>query len=70
MRCTTNRDLIPKEHWPKSPVHEAVGTDSMEVLEQELIITDPLLYKVYDLDAQGWRSFRYESIIQIHTKEG
>jgi hypothetical protein len=69
MRCTTNKGLIPTEHHPKPPVvvhvvHES-NFDTMEVLESEIIITDEHLVKVYDLEAKGWRSFRWETITNV-----
>jgi len=68
MRCTLNGDLIPTEQYPKPPVHKATNWDTMEVTESECIITDPNLFKVYDLDKQGWRSFRYETITSVSPK--
>lgn len=48
MNCTTNFDLMPEDAAPKSSMWMAV--------------TDPDLYKVFDVDLQGWRSFRKERV--------
>lgn len=52
MNCTTNPTLIPAQ-----PVVEGVEKKEKKVNEEVL--------PVYDLDAKGWRSFRWDSIKQI-----
>jgi hypothetical protein len=50
MRCTLNETLIPFESAPKG---ETSRKKSDEVRP------------VYDLDAAGWRSFRWDSITEV-----
>jgi hypothetical protein len=61
MRCTRRMDLIPLDKQPKPkplPI-----SDTMEVYKLvESTINDPQLFKVFDLDKQAWRSFRYTTI--------
>lgn len=49
MLCTLNKDRIPNEFAPKG----TTKTRSEEALS------------VFDIEANGWRSFRYDSIIGI-----
>lgn len=64
MLCTTNATLIPQEHHPKPPIHEAVDVWELDKIEP-MKEYDFDLFKVYDVDARGWRSFRYESLIEV-----
>lgn len=64
MLCTTNHTLIPKEHQPKPPIHEGVDVWELDKIEPMKEV-DPDLFKVFDVNKQGWRSFRYESILRI-----
>lgn len=48
MRCTTNLNNIPSEKHPKG-----TGTGSTSTVR-----------KVFDLDKQEWRCFRYDSVIK------
>ncbi len=50
MRCTLNLDNIPKDMQPKNKV------------EYDNSVTK----RVFDLDKQAWRSFRYDSVINVH----
>lgn len=53
MNCTTNSTLVP-------PVELKEGTEpKREKKANEEVMS------VYDLDAQGWRSFRWDSIKQV-----
>jgi hypothetical protein len=64
MRCTTNADLIPLDDHPNAAPSVPLGrSDTMEWVEMKE--RDPNLFKVYDLNAQGWRSFRYESLTKV-----
>lgn len=54
MRCTLVRDLIPTESHPK--------TLSDDPKESETKPDNTDIIKVYDLDANGWRSFRVSSV--------
>lgn len=49
MKCTTSRDLVPQ-----------VVTESDEPKKEKKPNED--VYAVYDLEANGWRSFRWESV--------
>lgn len=66
MECTLNGTLIPTEQHPKKKPAQS-NWDTMEVHPFEAIITDPNLFKVYDLDKHAWRSFRYESLTNVDT---
>lgn len=50
MRCTLNLDKVPKDMHPKNKV------------EYDNSVTK----RVFDLDKQAWRSFRYDSVIDVH----
>jgi hypothetical protein len=54
MKCTKRMDLIPEANHPKPKL----PTDLAEVF-------DPQLFKVWDIDKQGWRSFRYTTVKTI-----
>jgi hypothetical protein len=49
MLCTLNADLLPAQ------------TDLEEAVQKKT--PNPDVLAVWDLEAQGWRSFRYDSII-------
>lgn len=51
MKCTLLSSLIPQEMQPKSDTKK---------------ITDSTI-RVYDIDAQGWRSFIVENIISVDS---
>lgn len=52
MNCTTSPDLVPP-----IPIVEGVEKKEKKVNEEVM--------PVYDIDAQGWRSFRWDSIKQV-----
>ena len=52
MTCTTSTTLVPAE-----PIVEGVEKKEKKVNEEVM--------PVYDLDAKGWRSFRWDSIKQV-----
>lgn len=52
MNCTTKSELVPA-----SPVVE--GVEKKEKKKNEEVMS------VYDLEAQGWRSFRWDSVKQV-----
>lgn len=52
MECTTNSELIPK-------VEQASSEPKKEKKKSDEAIT------VYDLQANGWRSFRWDSVKQV-----
>ena len=51
MRCTLREDLLP-------PVIESATTKGQHDANDEVVA-------VYDLDAEGWRSFRIDSVIKM-----
>jgi hypothetical protein len=52
MDCTTNPDLIPPSGWPQGKVQISEETSERTV-------------RVYDVKAQGWRSFVFENVIEV-----
>jgi hypothetical protein len=52
MTCTTSPSLVPVE-----PIVEGVEKKEKKTNEEVM--------PVYDLDAKGWRSFRWDSIKQV-----
>jgi hypothetical protein len=52
MDCTTNTDFIPPSAWPS-------GKQTISEDAQERTI------RVYDVKAQGWRSFVADNVIEI-----
>lgn len=52
MTCTTSPSIVPVE-----PIIEAVEKKEKKINEEVM--------PVYDLDAKGWRSFRWDSIKQV-----
>ncbi len=56
MNCTTNSKLVPP-----TPVNETVEPKKEKKTNDEVM-------SVYDLDASGWRSFRWDSIKQVSFK--
>ena len=60
MLCTTNENLIPQvihETNTDNPIDFPVGKSPRKV--------NPDLMSVYDLEAAGWRSFRWDSLKQV-----
>jgi hypothetical protein len=53
MTCTLKELLIPADQLKKTQVKEST------------VDKEPTNQPVYDVNAQGWRSFRYDSITQI-----
>ena len=47
MDCTTNLDLIPESEHPSE--------DRANYINEEVV-------RVYDINAEGWRSFRVDSV--------
>ncbi len=54
MKCTKRMELIPEVNHPK-----------LKLLTDVIEVFDPQLFKVWDLDKQGWRSFRYTTVKTI-----
>lgn len=53
MNCTTNSTLIPNE-----PISESTEPKKEKKPNEEVM-------SVFDLEANGWRSFRWDSIKQV-----
>lgn len=52
MDCTTSGELIPPSGWPQGKI---------QLLEE----TSDRTIRVYDVKAQGWRSFIFDNITDI-----
>lgn len=57
MVCTKNMDLIPTEYHPKPLVEGEEPKPPSDVV-----------CSVFDLEANGWRSFRYDSVFDDGVK--
>lgn len=55
MRCTTNLSIIPETEHPSE--------DSTRIYTEEVI-------RAYDIDAEGWRSFRVDSVNTLTSEKG
>jgi len=53
MTCTLKTDLIPEDQLSKSQIRESKEDK------------EPSNQPVYDINAKGWRSFKYDSITKI-----
>lgn len=53
MRCTLNASSIPTESNPKEQSTRSVPSSSLAV---------------YDLDKKAWRSFRWDSILEVKNE--
>lgn len=65
MECTTNIDLVP---MVESKVH-VTNTDNPIDFPKVKKVNDEVM-PVYDLEAKGWRSFRWDSVKQVTLKIG
>jgi len=66
MKCTLNWDLIPPP--PPKPVTgpvDGIVLESAKKPRKEPKAPDPAVIKVYDLEAQAWRSFRMDRLKKI-----
>lgn len=67
MKCTTNAALIPS-----APIVEAVhetNTDNPVDFPKVKKVNEDVM-PVYDLEAQGWRSFRWDSVKEVRLEIG
>ena len=62
MRCTRDMRLIPFEKQPKPKTVKVTDGDLSYTYVELPKEHDPQLFKVWDLDKQAWRSFRYTTI--------
>mgnify|MGYP003337753089 FL=1 len=60
MRCTLNWDLIPADKHPGQPPVDGIVRESRQRKEP-----DEHSLRVFDLDKQEWRSFRFERLKKI-----
>jgi uncharacterized protein YjdB len=67
MECTLNESLIPTEQRPvKAPIttlQDIAYAPDPRTIAEATKVQDPNLIKVYALDRQGWRSFRFERLL-------
>lgn len=57
MLCTLAKTLIPEDAYPKTKETEVITEAETDVV--------PTSCRVYDLEKQSWRSFRFDSIINF-----
>lgn len=58
MLCTKNMDIIPPENHPK-PLKEG----------EEPKAPSDVVCNIWDLESNGWRSFRYDSVLKVTIVE-
>ena len=56
MRCTLKEDLLPQQ------------VDIEEIIQKKSKKSNPDVYAVYDVVAEGWRSFRWDSLISCKAE--
>lgn len=56
MLCTLNKELIPGNSIPES----GISKETSPALESTV--------RVYDLEKEAWRSFRWDSVIEVQSK--
>jgi len=61
MRATLNFNMIPKEKYPKGEQKKEVEKELEEKKPKE---KDPFI-RVFDLDKNDWRGFRFSSITNV-----
>jgi hypothetical protein len=67
MECTTNTDLVP---LVEEKVHVTNTDNPIDFpIKKEKKANDEVM-PVYDLEAKGWRSFRWDSVKQVTLKIG
>lgn len=64
MKCTLNWELIPTDKQPGQPSVDGI------VKESRRNEADPHSLRVFDLDKQEWRSFRFERLKKITAEIG
>ena len=53
MKCTTKLDLVPPSAWPNNNDTVLEDADNRRQV------------RVYDVTAQGWRSFIFDNLIEV-----
>jgi len=56
MTCTLKQDEIPGHHQPKTAIDEEEG-----------VLKTITALKVFDVNADGWRSFRVENVREFYS---
>lgn len=62
MSCTLSGELMP------APIVEEV-VEGAEVVEKKVKKPNPDVLPVYDVKAEGWRSFRWDSVTAYQTEQ-
>lgn len=62
MRCTTNASGIPLASRPQNKSAVIDGVTGLPVQAKE---KDLDLFRVWDLDLQAWRTFRYGTLLSV-----
>lgn len=62
MTCTLNWDLIPTDKQPKAPVDGIVRESRQRKQPDEHSL------RVFDIEKQEWRSFRFDRLQKIRTE--
>jgi len=52
MRCTINLDMMASDAWPKTSKTPATYEEDLPI-------------RVFDIDKQGWRSFKFDQIVSF-----
>jgi len=65
MLCTINPDLIPKQPDAEQPFENDMLTLSEKKAPRK---QSDESYRVYDVEKDGWRSFRWDSVIDYSTE--
>lgn len=60
MRCTLNWEIIPEDKAPKPASVDGIVRESKQRKEP-----DPHSLRVFDMDKQEWRSFRFDRLQKI-----
>lgn len=61
MTCTKQLALIPENKHPK----QANTTPRVITQAKDVVVRDPQLITVFDVEKQDWRSFRYTTLKDI-----
>ena len=59
----TQRVMMATQFVDHLPNQQSVELSQKSIKESQTKSTDPNLIKVYDLEVQGWRSFRAERVL-------
>ena len=58
MNCTLNSKVIPADKMPVSTEVKEIATEPTEPKEDTVC-------KIYDLESEAWRSFKWDSLLSI-----